>query len=559
MFSFDIFDTLLTRRTAVYDGIFYIIQNYIRDSSEEFSDYMKNNFYRLRVQSELFARRRYCKGDVEDITLLQIYQTMSLLGIIENSQILTLKKIEEEIEVENILGIKENIELVKELVSRGERVVAISDMYLSSDVIRRMFRKAGLPDIPLYISSETKQCKWTGNMFRYVMRTEHVEYKEWYHKGDNIDSDYRIPCKYGISAKHYPYITLDELDNKLLEYRNQEVQLLVGNIKNVLVNTGKLNCYGVLGVKIAGILFYPYIRWVLDECLERKIEKIYFISSKGNILKSIADKMICLNQYSIRTECINSDTALDVREKNICFLSLTNSRECEEIITKNLKKGQSENIYGFYYFFSTEEIKIPCKYKVFSQLEVCASNLLSVFYGMNMNEGQIWDSYLEGILDFVDVALDDKKSSSIRPKMEIVLTYLDGLLSVNEGDMSSCVKDILNLEKKETDTKSVKLLNDLKRESNIIIYGAGSLGQHIYSQIAGSGKYHIVLWADRWFEECRSRGLQVDNPEKIKKTKFDYILIAVVDKVKAEDIKQSLLQMNVKRDKIIWINSYETI
>ena len=56
LYSFDIFDTLVTRRVATPRGIFAIMQNFLIMNTN-ISDFIKNNFYRIRMESEHLARK----------------------------------------------------------------------------------------------------------------------------------------------------------------------------------------------------------------------------------------------------------------------------------------------------------------------------------------------------------------------------------------------------------------------------------------------------------------------------------------------------------------------
>ena len=75
LYSFDVYDTLITRRTATPEGIFALMQKQLTES-EAYADLPKmliQNFYLIRIQSEKVARNTYIGGNVYDITLSQIY------------------------------------------------------------------------------------------------------------------------------------------------------------------------------------------------------------------------------------------------------------------------------------------------------------------------------------------------------------------------------------------------------------------------------------------------------------------------------------------------------
>lgn len=68
----------------------------------------------------------------------------------------------------------------------------------------------------------------------------------------------------------------------------------------------------------------------------------------------------------------------------------------------------------------------------------------------------------------------------------------------------------------------------IKRGSSIVIYGAGTFGQHLYNYLNESGFCRVVLWVDRRYNEYREMGLDVSAPEAIRDISFDSIAVAVM-------------------------------
>jgi len=89
----------------------------------------------------------------------------------------------------------------------------------------------------------------------------------------------------------------------------------------------------------------------------------------------------------------------------------------------------------------------------------------------------------------------------------------------------------------------------VNKDERIVLYGAGNVGQSFYRQIVNTGCCELVLWVDRNFKNLDS---QVANPEIIKETSYDKIVIAVADKQMADSIKRYLLDLGVDDDRIIW-------
>lgn len=68
--------------------------------------------------------------------------------------------------------------------------------------------------------------------------------------------------------------------------------------------------------------------------------------------------------------------------------------------------------------------------------------------------------------------------------------------------------------------------SDVKKGSNIIIYGMGTYGQLLYRFVSNTKFCNIVACADRNYVELNKQGLNVISPDDISKYKYDAIVIA---------------------------------
>ncbi len=87
----------------------------------------------------------------------------------------------------------------------------------------------------------------------------------------------------------------------------------------------------------------------------------------------------------------------------------------------------------------------------------------------------------------------------------------------------------------------------------IVLYGAGKAGKDYYRQLTKMG-YEVILWVD-------SNPVQEDvkSPQEILKIQYDVILIAVSRPAYADSIRQSLQDIGVGEDKLIWRQPVRTI
>lgn len=309
LYSFDVFDTVITRTTATPFGVFVLIQKEL-NSAAEFEDIsidLRENFALIRSHAEELARNRIQRDGIEDVTLDEIYEYIAMRGELKREELERIKILEIKMELECSVPIISNIAYIKELLKEGKKVAFISDMYLSKDNIRKMLIKADpvLSDVPLYVSSEFKKIKFTGNLYRKVHEIEKVDYSDWVHYGDKMRADKLGAEKVGITSTLFEFPELTELEKKFLESNilDSDIQLMVGTSRNLRLNNTVSNEY-IIGTSIGSILLIPYVEWIIKRSIENDIERLYFIARDGFILKIIADIIISSRGLNIKTHYI---------------------------------------------------------------------------------------------------------------------------------------------------------------------------------------------------------------------------------------------------------------
>ncbi len=90
---------------------------------------------------------------------------------------------------------------------------------------------------------------------------------------------------------------------------------------------------------------------------------------------------------------------------------------------------------------------------------------------------------------------------------------------------------------------------------NIVLYGAGKVGQSVYKQIKLYDLCNIVMWVDKKPQMKEN----VFSPDMIYNIDFDYILIAVKDQQLAESIECKLVEKGILKEKIIIPQYYNLI
>lgn len=87
--------------------------------------------------------------------------------------------------------------------------------------------------------------------------------------------------------------------------------------------------------------------------------------------------------------------------------------------------------------------------------------------------------------------------------------------------------------------------------SRVAIYGAGMVGKAFYGQLKASRYANLVLWVDRNWKNIDA-GFGIEAVERIGEAEYDYLIIAIDNERTAERIKETLIQMHVPENKIVW-------
>lgn len=304
VYSFDVFDTLITRTTATPTGIFAIMQKVIKRNEiyEDLPPLVREKFYQVRVDSEREARAtNQIKGKTAEVTLAQIYKIMRLMHGLTDKQEDLLKQLELETEYENIVPIQHNIEKLKEYKKRY-LVFLISDMYLSESIIRKMLLKIDkiFEDIPIMVSCDYEKTKASGQLYDVFLAQNGIKPEEWIHVGDNKISDgIQVEIKGGKAqlVDLYPYTDFETvtISNNI---DNADFQLALGAVKN---SNPKESEFYEIGRRFGGVILYSYILWVLETAKKLDIGDLYFIARDGYVLKAIADVIVQEKGWGIRT------------------------------------------------------------------------------------------------------------------------------------------------------------------------------------------------------------------------------------------------------------------
>lgn len=274
--SFDIFDTLIKRNVRTPQDVFELLE---KSFNNEFDK--RVSIKELRIIAE---KKANANTQSEDVSLKEVYHEFDEINDLEREW---LYKHEILIEKE-ICQINYKIKKVYDwCVNNNIEVIAISDMYLPYECIKEILLKSGYDKIShIYISSEKRLRKSTGNLFKLVLREYKIEPYQLLHIGDAYRGDYYMPKKLKIKT----VLIKSDIGNTCffnLDYIKQSKDVEYGIINSFIKNNedNSFDYLEKIGYEVVGPILYGYCKWLSKKIKEDRIEKVFFLAREGYMLE----------------------------------------------------------------------------------------------------------------------------------------------------------------------------------------------------------------------------------------------------------------------------------
>jgi glycosyltransferase involved in cell wall biosynthesis len=143
--------------------------------------------------------------------------------------------------------------------------------------------------------------------------------------------------------------------------------------------------------------------------------------------------------------------------------------------------------------------------------------------------------------DFKNIFYDKGVLDIMLPQLQY---YLLSLLTINTEGPNS--EDITNLYP----------FDEVKPGGDLVIYGGGTFGQHLYKKINNYKTHNIVAWIDEKHEHYSKLNLPVSGLDQIKSLEYDSILIALIDEDNSNQAFSKLVKHGGNEKKIIQVSHY---
>lgn len=91
---------------------------------------------------------------------------------------------------------------------------------------------------------------------------------------------------------------------------------------------------------------------------------------------------------------------------------------------------------------------------------------------------------------------------------------------------------------------------NVKKGSRIIVYGAGKFGNRLVQGLSKTKQYPVVLWVDQ-NQNCPTvPGYTISSRNDIFSVDYDFVVVAIINTIVAEEVKRSLILDGVPEEKI---------
>ncbi len=257
--SFDVFDTLITRDCERPEDVFTFVENHYNNQAE----CRCIDFAQMRKDAEVSL---YKDGILP--TLDQIYDRMTLSDTLR----VALETLELETEMAFCQRCSVGYSLYQYAKESGKKIIAISDMYLSSDTIRMMLHKAGYEIEEIYVSCEYGTDKTHGKLYTEVLKGAGIKKNQIVHFGDNITADFLGARIAGIHAVQIPN------EKKLYYFKKSKDEFANRYLRKFAQNRCQLidDHVSKLGYEVFGPTVVGFCQWVHEHAQANQYDILLF-------------------------------------------------------------------------------------------------------------------------------------------------------------------------------------------------------------------------------------------------------------------------------------------
>ena len=118
---------------------------------------------------------------------------------------------------------------------------------------------------------------------------------------------------------------------------------------------------------------------------------------------------------------------------------------------------------------------------------------------------------------------------------------------------------ITNTQGPAEDGNTMYPFDNIDVDNNIVLYGGGTFGQHMYKKIKNQNHLNITAWIDEKHKHYSKLQLPVTGFNKLKTVSYEAVLIALIDEDNSNKAYFKLLKHGVEKEKIIQIPFHSAV
>ena len=395
LYSFDIFDTCLIRKCGTPQNFFDVLS--LRVFNGEVEEWVRQEFVAARRLTE----RKLWENNPH-YTLQDIWTELDWTHRFLKSKTELVRK-EQDLEREMLVPVLKMREQVNECRKRGDKIIFISDMYLSSGFLISVMRECGFyqDGDSLYVSCECQAAKWNGELFQFVLEKEGLRsFRHWHHYGDNKVGDYRAPKKLGIRCtlinhEYTPY--QKQWKENICTPTNRIAEILAGICRYLHYSLPESSHRDFL-LDVGAPLFVAFTYRVLKKAHNDGIQRLYFCARDANLIYQTAKQMLdnfpglsVHYLYISRESLYNGDEAARMKYFEQCGLAsisdrcaivdLRSSGKTQCVLNAQLTAHGFCSVKGYYFeMFCTGSLEnVPSDYYTelntlyYTQIKACSN------------------------------------------------------------------------------------------------------------------------------------------------------------------------------------------
>jgi FMN phosphatase YigB (HAD superfamily) len=289
--SFDIFDTLLTRKFSSPSDVFIFMEKQVQFETGG----VFKNFAFIRRKAESLAIAHFKSQGINEVSLDDIYNEISELTGFSHVMIQTVKALELKMEAEALCIRPAGMELYKKAVSLHKDIVLISDMYLPKEFIEQQLMRFNITHyIKLFLSSEYREKKHDGELFNIFLTESGVNPASVLHIGDNPIGDISAAKKAGLNVHFIPKAVENyKGEGTVYDCEKTRSKSLTGKlIADSFYDMGKSEMsLEKLGFTAFGPMVAGFTAWLYREAKRDGVKVLYFCARDALIFKQAFEMM----------------------------------------------------------------------------------------------------------------------------------------------------------------------------------------------------------------------------------------------------------------------------